>query len=147
MEDNMRSQTTEPVITPLKRLANSIRRILVAEDDDDIRRLNTEVLSGDGYYVDAAADGAIAWDTLQRNSYHLLITDNIMPKMSGVDLLKKLYAADMTVPVIMATGKLPHVEFNLYPWVRPIAILLKPYTPEEMLRTVEYVLRPPFGGP
>jgi hypothetical protein len=60
---------------------------------------------------------------------------------------KKLYAADITVPVIMATGKLPHVEFNLHPWIRPIAILLKPYTPEEVLRTVEYVLRPPFEGP
>jgi len=134
-----------PAIAPFNRRAKSLPRILVAEDNDEIRWLNTEVLSDNGYHVDAAADGAVAWSILQRKSYHLLITDNVMPKMSGVDLLRKLHAVDKTVPVIMATGQLPHVEFSLHPWIRPIATLLKPYTPEEMLRTVEHVLRYTFG--
>jgi len=42
-------------------------RILVVEDDTDIRQLNTEVIIGAGYQVDAAEDGAVAWDALQLN--------------------------------------------------------------------------------
>ena len=79
-------------------------RILVVEDDADIRQLNTEALSQCGYHVDAAQDGAVAWDTLQASRYDLMVTDNDMPKVTGVELLKKLHAARLAVPVIMATG-------------------------------------------
>ena len=65
----------------------SPHRILVAEDDHDVRRLNTEVLIDSGYHVDAAQDGAIAWDILQIKSYDLLITDYDMPKLSGLELV------------------------------------------------------------
>src|ERR1022692_393627 len=79
-------------------------RILVVEDDPGILSLNTEMLIRSGYHVDAAVNGAVAWDALQLNSYDLLITDHNMPEMSGVELLKKLHAVRMNLPVIMATG-------------------------------------------
>ena len=44
---------------------------------------------------------------LQLNGYDLLITDNKMPKVSGVDLLNKLYAARMALPVITVSGTMP----------------------------------------
>jgi DNA-binding response OmpR family regulator len=116
-------------------------RILVVEDDIFIRQLSTEVLIHSGYEVDAAADGAAAWQALNTDSYDLMITDNNMPKVSGVELLKKLRAARMALPVIMATGALPKEEFTRYPWLQPDATLLKPYTVAEMLRTVKKVLR------
>ena len=111
--------------------------------DDDIffRRLNTQVLVGSGYEVDATADGAAAWQALNTYSYDLLITDNSMPKVTGVELLKRLRAARMALPVIMATGTVPQEEFARRPWLKPSATLLKPYTGEEMLRTVKKVLR------
>ena len=56
-------------------------------------------------------------------------------------MLKKLRAARMALPVIMATGTLPTEEFTRYPWLQPAATLLKPYTGEEMLKTVKKVLR------
>ena len=43
-------------------------------------RLNTEVLRCHGYDVDAAGDGAIAWDAIQENNYDLMVTDHSMPK-------------------------------------------------------------------
>ena len=94
-----------------------------------------------GYEVEAAADGAAAWQALNANTYDLLITDNSMPKMSGVELLRKLRGARMALPVIMATGSLPKKEFARYPWLQPAATLIKPYTGTEMLRTVKKVLR------
>jgi DNA-binding response OmpR family regulator len=117
------------------------RRILVVEDDGDIRRLNTEALAHYGYRVDAAQDGAMAWDALQLNGYDLMVTDNEMPKATGIDLLKKLHAASRAVPVIMATGALRVDEFTLYPWLQPAAMLIKPYTMGELVRIVREVLR------
>jgi DNA-binding response OmpR family regulator len=116
-------------------------RILVVEDDADIRQLNTEALIQCGYHVDAAQDGAVAWDTIQLNRYDLMVTDNDMPKVTGVDLLKKLHAAHLAVPVIMATGILPEAEFTRYPWLQPAAMLIKPYTIDELVGTVKQVLR------
>src|ERR1039457_4684287 len=89
---------------PLQRQPNLRQRILVVDDDPLIRRLNSEVLIYSGYRVDAADDGASAWDALLVNDYDLLITDNDMPKVTGVDLLKKVHATRMAMPVVMAAG-------------------------------------------
>lgn len=115
-------------------------RILVADDDPDILRLNVRALTASGYQVDAVEDGAIAWDALQRKSHDLLVTDNNMPKVSGVELLKKLRTASMSVPVILVTGVLPTEEFAKNPWLKPAATLLKPYTIDALLETVSEVL-------
>ncbi|HEV2453732.1 MAG TPA: response regulator, partial [Verrucomicrobiae bacterium] len=96
--------------------------------------------AGSGYKVDAAADGAIAWDTLQLSHYHLLVTDYNMPKMSGVELLLKLHAAGMAVPVVMASGTIPMEKLKRHPWLQIDATLPKPYTPDELLVTVKRVL-------
>ena len=126
---------TSPLHEPLAR-----PRILVVEDDIDIRHLNAEVLMDSGYHVDVAEDGAVAWDALQLNHYDLLITDNAMPKVTGIELLQKLHAARMMLPVIMATGTLPEEEYTQSIWFHPAAMLLKPYTLADFLRTVKEVL-------
>ena len=135
------SPTDEEMRTPFQRQLNHHRqRILVVDDDGDIRRLNTEVLVGSGYKVDAAADGAVAWDILQLNSYDLLLTDYDMPKVTGVELLEKLRAAGMLLPVILASGTIPMKELSRHPWLQIDATLLKPYTPDELLARVTEVL-------
>jgi DNA-binding response OmpR family regulator len=141
MKDKTISQAGESTGAPLPRC-----RILVAEDDDGLLRLNAEVLKRSGYHVDAAEDGTAAWDMLQLNHYDLLVTDNNMPRLTGVELLKKLHATGVVLPVIMATGELPEEEFSQFPWLRPGAILLKPYAIAELLRTVKKVLRETDGA-
>jgi DNA-binding response OmpR family regulator len=118
-----------------------LRRILVVEDDGDIRRLNTEALTHYGYRVDAAQDGAEAWDILQLSGYDLMVTNNEMPNVTGIDLLKRLHAARRAVPVIMATRALPVDEFTRCPWLQPAVVLIKPYTIGELVLTVREVLR------
>jgi DNA-binding response OmpR family regulator len=125
---------------PLQRQPNLCQRILVVDDDPLIRRLNSEVLIYSGYQVDAADDGAAAWDALLVKDYDLLITDNEMPKLTGVDLLKKVHATRMAMPVVMATGILPAWEFAQYPWLQPAGVLLKPYTFDDLVETVKAVL-------
>lgn len=133
-------QPGEPIFLPLQCRLNPRQSILVVDDDANIRRLDTEVLTGHGYKVDAAADGADAWDILQFNHYDLLVTDYNMPKMSGVELLLKLHAACTALPVIMASGTIPTEQLKRHPWLQIDATLLKPYTPEELLATVRNVL-------
>ncbi|MGD0812220.1 MAG: response regulator [Verrucomicrobiota bacterium] len=115
-------------------------RILVVDDEPCVRKLNAQMLLDSGYHVDAVEDGAAAWDALQVNRYDLLVTDNNMPKVSGVELIMKLHEARIAVPVILATASLPEEEFNRRPWLRPAATLVKPYTFAEFLGTVQSVL-------
>lgn len=120
---------------------NGCQRILVVDDEPDIRQLNSELLVRSGFQVDAAEDGAAGWEALQLRNYDLLVTDHNMPRMSGLGLIRKLRAARMAVPVIMATTVLPTWDFALHPELHPTATLLKPYTSGELLVTVKKVLR------
>jgi DNA-binding response OmpR family regulator len=134
------SRTEKPASPPSQGETNLGQCILMVEDDCDIRRFNAEKLINSGYRVDAAKDGAVAWDALQLNSYDLLITNQYLPRLSGVELLHKIHAARMSLPAIMATRNLPTWEFTLHPWLLPATMLLKPYTYEKLLGMVRNVL-------
>ena len=69
-------------------LTSSPHRILVADEDSDLRQMYAEALAGLGYYIDAAQDGAAAWEALRDNRYHLLITEHEMPNLTGGELVK-----------------------------------------------------------
>jgi len=116
------------------------QRILVVEDEGDLRQLNAEVLVDAGYQVDGAEDGAAAWAALQSHHYDLLHTDQFLPKLSGVELLKKIHTARMTLPVIMTTSILPTWEFALHPCLQAVRMLRKPYTIDKLLGMVKSVL-------
>jgi CheY-like chemotaxis protein len=73
-------------------------------------------------------------------AYDLLITDSVMPKVSGVELLKKINAAGMPLPVIMATATFPEQAFVHYPELQPKMMLLKPHDMTDLLEAVEEVL-------
>jgi DNA-binding response OmpR family regulator len=130
----------DPIIGPPKHQPNFCKRILVVEDEHDLRQLTAEVLIDAGYHVDVAENGATAWSALQFSKYDLLITDQFMPKLSGVELLRKIYTANMTLPIIMATGFLPTWEFALHPCLQPVKMLLKPYSFQKLLGLVKNVL-------
>jgi CheY-like chemotaxis protein len=106
-----------------------------------MRKVTAKLLSDCGYQVDAVEDGHAAWHSLQLNHYDLLITDNNMPKFTGVELIKKVRAARMDLPIIMATGAAPEEHFAQDPSLQPTAILLKPYLFKVLLETVGAVLR------
>ena len=130
----------EKVVEPPQNQLNSRHRILVVEDEQDLRQLTAEVLIDAGYLVDVAEDGAAAWSALQVSKFDLLITNQFMPKVSGVELIKRIHAAHMTLPCIMATGVLPTWGFALHIWLQPVKMLLKPYSFQKLLATVKHVL-------
>ena len=136
----MISHAEERIHSPLRCQTSRPHRILVADDESCIRRLNADLLLRSGFHVDTAEDGADAWRALGAERYDLLITDNNMPMVTGLELIKKVRGTRMELPIIMATATLPEEEFARNPWLRPDAALLKPYTVGEMLRAVKEVL-------
>jgi DNA-binding response OmpR family regulator len=140
MKENKISQTGAPARAALQCPTNPPQRILVVEDDAEIRRLNSEVLTESGYQVDAAEDGVEAWHALNTKHYDLMITDNNMPIVTGLELIKKLRAEDMTLPVILMSGTMPTEELEQHPWLQIQATLIKPYTLAELFKTVKEVL-------
>jgi DNA-binding response OmpR family regulator len=141
IQDDRVLQAENPASTPIREQLNLSYRILVVDDDHDARQLSVKALLGSGYDAEGVKDGAAGWDALQANDYDLIVTDNKMPKMTGIEMIAKLRLARMTVPVIMATGVLPEHEFARKPWLRPDAMLQRPFTTNDLLETVRNVLR------
>ena len=141
MNGNDTSAAGEPAGDPARGPATLSRRILLVDDDAVIRKVNAEVLRRVGYQTETANDGEAAWGALQAKGFDLLITDHNMPKVSGVELVQKVRSAQMTLPVILASGAMPAEELNRLPWLQIEARLLKPFTGGELLATVRKVLR------
>ncbi len=146
MSDRQTSQVKERVGTPIHDQTNLHQRILVVDDDRDTRQLSVDVLVGSGYDVQGAKDGAAGWEALLTGSYDLVITDNKMPRMTGIEMIEKLRSARMTLPVIMATRYLPTHEFVRRPWLKPDAALERPFSGDELLATVKKILHTGDGG-
>jgi DNA-binding response OmpR family regulator len=136
------SPAGEPAGAPGPRPAHSPRRILVVDDNRDTRQLSFDVLAVSGYDVAAVKDGAAGWEALQSGHYDLAITDNTMPKMTGLEMIEKLRSARMAIPVIMATRSLPLDEIARKPWLKPDAMLQWPFSNDDLLAAVKNLLRP-----
>ncbi|MCL4180139.1 MAG: response regulator [Verrucomicrobia bacterium] len=130
------------VVAPTRLPGKPAHRILVVEDNTVIRELNVRVLALVGYQVDGAEDGVAGWQLLDGGSFDLLITDHEMPRLSGLELVKQVRSAGMTLPIIMATGRLPEEELERLPWLQLDATLLKPFSPDQLRQTVKRVLCP-----
>jgi len=115
--------------------------ILLVDDELRARELHARVLIRAGYDVNTAKDGADAWNAINLVSYDLLITDNKMPRVTGIELIKKLRSEDMMLPVILASGTVPAEELKRHPWLLLDATLTKPFSIEQLLKVVKQVLR------
>ena len=80
-------------------------RILIVEDDQDIASFIKRGLEAEGYACDIADNGALALGLAQSNSYQLVVLDLSLPLLDGTDVLTKLRAAGVDVPVIVLTAR------------------------------------------
>lgn len=80
-------------------------RILLAEDERSLSRAVTALLERNHYAVDAVYDGAEALDYLEGGNYDALILDIMMPKMDGMEVLRRLRQEGNSIPVLMLTAK------------------------------------------
>jgi CheY-like chemotaxis protein len=140
MNDNEVIPVGEPGSPSIWGQRSSRNRILVVDDDSDARRRHVMLLLDSGYDVEDAINGADGWEALQDRHFDLVITDNRMPKMSGVEMIEKLRFSRRTIPVIMATGHMPTFEFARKPWLRPDLAMVIPCSDDEFLAAVRDLL-------
>lgn len=81
------------------------KRILIVDDDDEIRDLLEFDVSQSGYFVDTASDGMEGLHKALNNTYDLILLDVMMPKMNGFDVCKNIRQAKLAIPVLMLTAK------------------------------------------
>lgn len=82
-----------------------MRKLLIADDDNEIRELLEFDLSHSGYIVDVAKDGEEALNKALKNNYDLILLDVMMPKMNGFDVCKNIRSSKPDVPILMLTAK------------------------------------------
>lgn len=81
-----------------------MEKILLIEDDADIREMLIDYLSGDGYEITAYADGVSVWAFTDITDYSLALVDLMLPQINGFELIKKIREIS-TIPIIIITAK------------------------------------------
>jgi DNA-binding NtrC family response regulator len=117
-------------------------RILVADDDPQMQLAIAATLERNGYEVTVVADGKAACDTLEREAFDLVITDQRMPEMTGQELLATVQKRELGVPVIMITAHGTISQAVEAMQAGAADFITKPFSGEDLLRVVERVLSP-----
>lgn len=81
------------------------KRILIVDDDAEIRELLEFDISSSGYFTDTAKDGMEGLQKVLNNKYDLVLLDVMMPKMNGFDVCRNIRQAKINVPILMLTAK------------------------------------------
>ena len=118
-------------------------RILSVDDEPINLAIIAECLSDDGYQIDEAEDGEVAWQMMADKHYDLIILDRMMPRMDGMSLLRRLKAdpAWKMVPVIMQTAAATQDEVRQGLEAGAHYYLTKPYDPEALHLLVNTILK------
>lgn len=116
-------------------------RILVAEDDANIRLGLVATLESEGYDVVAASDGAQALRFAAQTAFSLAILDVMMPKTSGYDVCRELRARGDRLPVMMLTAKAEEIDKVVGLKLGADDYVTKPFGVRELLARVEALLR------
>ncbi|WP_299870507.1 response regulator [uncultured Hoeflea sp.] len=117
-------------------------KILIAEDEDSLRRFVARALEMDGHQTVQAADGADALDQLESESFDLLLSDIRMPVMDGIALAEQTAALAPSMPILLMTGYAEQRE-RAEPLMRIIVdVVPKPFSLPQIRQAVADALEP-----
>jgi phosphate regulon transcriptional regulator PhoB len=119
------------------------QKVLVVEDEGDIRELLRYNLAQEGFAVEEAADGAEALDRIARRAPDLLVLDLMLPRMSGLELCRRMRSAPETarLPILVVTAKSAEVDRILGLEMGADDYVVKPFSPREVVARVKALLR------
>ena len=116
-------------------------KILIAEDDSELRQLFSHVLIKNGYSVTGVCNGKEALDALDKGYYDLIISDIMMPAMDGYELVSSLRTAGYSIPVMMITAKDAFDDMRMGFVSGTDDYMVKPVNVNEMVLRVGALLR------
>jgi DNA-binding response OmpR family regulator len=112
-------------------------RILVAEDDERLRLVLTRCLNEDGYQVETARDGEVAFALASTLRFAAVVTDARMPRLSGPELIRALRLQQPHLPCLLLSGD---GDFGAQALPDDVLTLAKPFTPDRLLELVRALL-------
>ncbi|HWL32851.1 MAG TPA: response regulator [Gaiellaceae bacterium] len=116
-------------------------KILVVDDESSVRNLAVEILRRSGYRPQGVASATHALEALDRHSFDLVVSDVVMPEMTGVELLYELRARRPELPVVLMTGGSPDPERTTNALRAGATELLhKPFSQDELRAAVATAL-------
>ena len=116
-------------------------RILVIDDDPDLRTLLEQTLKQAGYEVILAADGQEGMERYRRSPAELVITDLYMPNQDGLDTIRELRSCFPRVAIVAMTGRPgTGTMLSIAQNATDVGILRKPFLPDELIAAVEKAL-------
>ena len=116
-------------------------KILIVEDDRELRQLFAHVLIKNGYTAEGVSNGKEALDALEKDYYDLIISDIMMPVMDGYELVRSLRESGNTTPVLMITAKDAFDDMKLGFLSGTDDYMVKPINVNEMVLRVGALLR------
>lgn len=119
------------------------KKVLIVDDFSTMRRILKNILKQIGFTnITEADDGTTAWEELQKNSFDLIICDWNMPKMSGIDLLKKVRADDTykDIPFLMVTAEAQKQNVIEAVQAGVSNYVVKPFTAESISEKLEKIV-------
>jgi DNA-binding response OmpR family regulator len=116
-------------------------KILVVDDEQNMRTGLKDNLEFEGYDVETANDGEQGLKKILENSYNLIILDVMMPKKSGFDVCKEVRKAGITTPVILLTAKGEEIDKVVGLELGADDYVTKPFSLRELLARVKAILR------
>ncbi|HJS66543.1 MAG TPA: hybrid sensor histidine kinase/response regulator, partial [Nitrospiraceae bacterium] len=117
-------------------------RILVVEDDPDIRQLLQDRLGSMGYRVQSAVDGARALEAVRTETFQGMILDMGVSSMEGLDVLREIRKLDQQLPVVMVTASGAKESAVRAIGLGAQAYMLKPFDADQLQRIADYWFRP-----
>ena len=123
------------------------KTVLVVDDEAHILRVVSYKLRGAGYCVLEAGNGEDAWQILQTSDVDLVLTDQQMPLMTGLELVETMRTLEHTarVPVLMLTARGFRLEKDELARADVLALIAKPFSPRLLLGHVEAAIGPAGG--
>lgn len=122
-------------------LSNTHPTVLVIEDNDVMRELLARMLQRKGFAVETVANGHDGLTLFGLQSFDLVITDMVMPRMNGLELIQALKRMRPDVKVIAVSGHDDRIGYlRVALQIGAKAVCLKPVTPADLVQTVRAVL-------
>lgn len=122
-------------------MAEGQKRILIIDDDDEIRELLEYDIRSSGYFVDSANNGLEGLNKALNNTYDLILLDVMMPKMNGFDVCKNIRNAKLSIPILMLTAKGTIEDKTSGFDCGADDYLVKPFDIQEVLLRIRVLLR------
>ena len=120
---------------------NAMFRILVVEDDGELQQLFCRVLTRSGFHATGAFDGVEALELLEHQYFDLMISDIMMPRMDGYELVRTLREADNRMPVLMITAREGFQDLQYGFLSGADDYMVKPVNVNEMVLRIQALLR------